>query len=286
MLQLLTGKMFQLINTSHQKKILNIAKKVEHFNMSLITNELYGLIELIRAEIPEKKKISYGRYTIIKQMGLKLYPILENLGVDVYDFALKLFENTGSDQFVRCLGIQLISIYGLELTNLKKVLSVFEKAATDKHWEMRECSAGFVRKLIKEHPAHMKKWYLTQAKSYNPDLRRFSSESIRPVADNIWFKNNPDFCFSVLENLYAEANPYPRTSVGNSLSDWARIDKEHVYRIITKLVKSRNKNSYWIAYRACRNLVKTEPIQVMNLLGVDEYVYKKRRYKRSDYQRN
>ena len=45
-------------------------------------------------------------------------------------------------------------------------------------------------------------------------------------------------------------------------------------------------NSRWIATRACRNLVKQEPVRVMDLLGVDEYRYKDRVYKRSDYQRS
>jgi hypothetical protein len=46
------------------------------------------------------------------------------------------------------------------------------------------------------------------------------------------------------------------------------------------LVASGDKNSYWIAYRACRNLVKKDPKRVMNLLGIDEYRYKKTVYKR------
>lgn len=37
---------------------------------------------------------------------------------------------------------------------------------------------------------------------------------------------------------------------------------------------------------ACRNLVKKEPLKVMDLLEVDEYRYKKKRYMRDDYHRN
>ena len=52
------------------------------------------------------------------------------------------------------------------------------------------------------------------------------------------------------------------------------------------LVERGDKNSYWIAYRACRNLVKKEPIKVMDLLKIDEYKYKNRIHRRSDYQGN
>lgn len=114
--------------------------------------------------------------------------------------------------------------------------------------------------------------------------RRFASESIRPVADNQWFKKNPEFCFKIIENLYAESKDYPRSSVGNNLSDWSRIDPERVYSIVEKLVESGDKNSYWIANRACRNLVKKEPIRVMDLLKTDTYKYKTNIYHRKDYQ--
>ena len=84
--------------------------------------------------------------------------------------------------------------------------------------------------------------------------------------------------------LFKESSPYPRTSVGNNLSDLARQNPELIYKLVEELVNSENKHSYWIAYRACRNLVKKEPIRVMDLLKVDEYKYKKRIHKRSDYQ--
>ena len=74
--------------------------------------------------------------------------------------------------------------------------------------------------------------------------------------------------------------------MGNNLSDLARQLPDLVYTLVEELVKSGDKNSCWIAYRACRNLVKKEPIKMMDLLKVDEYKYKKRIHKRSDYQGN
>jgi hypothetical protein len=67
------------------------------------------------------------------------------------------------------------------------------------------------------------------------------------------------------------ACPYPRTSVDKNLSDLARRLPELVYGLVDELVASGDKNSYWIAYRACRKLVKKEPIRVMDLLEVDMY---------------
>ena len=272
--------MFTIINTDHEKELERIVEKINHSPIQESAKKLTALIYRIREDIPIKKRISYGKYTIIKKMGFIIYPLLQQYKINPYAFSTKVVENKDFDQFLRSLGIQIISIYGKETGELKRILPIFEKAAADDYWELRECSAGFIRKLIKTYPNEMKKWYKKIVKSNDPRLRRFASESIRPVADNKWFKKRPDFCFSILKNLYHESHNYARTSVGNNLSDWSKIEKERVFKIIEQLVKENDKNSYWIAYRACRNLIKTEPNRVLDLLGIDEYKYKKNIYHR------
>lgn len=272
--------MFTIINTDHEKELERIVEKINHSPIQESAKELTALIFRIRDDIPIKKRISYGKYTIIKKMGFIIYPLLQQCKINPYTFSRKLVKNKDFDQFLRSLAIQIISIYGKETGELKRILPIFEKAAADDYWELRECSAGFIRKLIKTYPNDMKKWYKKIVKSNDPCLRRFASESIRPVADNKWFKKRPDFCFSILKNLYHESHNYARTSVGNNLSDWSKIEKERVFKIIEQLVKENDKNSYWIAYRACRNLIKTEPNRVLDLLGIDEYKYKKNIYHR------
>lgn len=276
--------MFKLINDLHLEKLQEIAKKAKKNSSVETASNLQLLLEEIRNDIPAKKRISYGRYSIIKKMGLEMYPLLVTKQIDIMSFALEIFKNTDIDQFVRSLAVQLMSIHAVEDNLSDEILQIFEMAATDSHWEMRECSAGFIRKIIAEYPSVMKQWYLKQSRASNAMLRRFASESIRPVADNKWFKKNPDFCFEILENMYEESNDYPRSSVGNNLSDWARHDKERVFEIVKELVARKNKNAFWIANRACRNLIKKEPIRVMNLLGIDTYKYKEKIYHRKDYQ--
>lgn len=74
--------------------------------------------------------------------------------------------------------------------------------------------------------------------------------------------------------------------MGNNLSDLVRRQPELVYALVAELVETGEKNSYWIAYRACRNLVKQDPLRVMDLLRVDRYHYKKTRYERADLGRD
>jgi 3-methyladenine DNA glycosylase AlkC len=109
-------------------------------------------------------------------------------------------------------------------------------------------------------------------------LRRFVSETLRPVADNRWLQKEPGTSLEILRHLFREAHPYPRTSVGNNLSDLSRRNPKMILEIVKELVEYADKNSYWIAYRACRNLVKQDPERIMDLLVVDEYHYKDRNF--------
>jgi 3-methyladenine DNA glycosylase AlkC len=137
-------------------------------------------------------------------------------------------------------------------------------------------SQMFFRKIIKKHPAIAKKILLNLVNSSYSNIRRFVSETLRPVKENKWFHDRPEYPLSILRNLFKESAAYPRTSVGNNLSDLAKRNPELVYKLVKELVDSGNENSYWIAYRACRSLVKKEPDKVMKLLKVDEYKYKNR----------
>jgi 3-methyladenine DNA glycosylase AlkC len=92
--------------------------------------------------------------------------------------------------------------------------------------------------------------------------------------------DEPESSLAILRLLFREADPYPRTSVGNNLSDLARRNPNLILAVVKELVESGDDNSYWIAYRACRNLVKQNPEQVMDLLGVDESHYKDRHFYR------
>jgi 3-methyladenine DNA glycosylase AlkC len=181
----------------------------------------------------------------------------------------------------KCVALGILSFYGL--TEIEATLGYFEAAAASSDWEMREIAQVLFRKLIAKHPNEARGFLLTLTLSPDANLRRFAAETLRPVQENKWFYQHPDYPLSILRSMFKEPSPYPRTSVGNNLSDLARRLPDIVYGLVGALVDSGDENSYWIAYRACRNLVKVDPIRVMNLLRVDEYRYKKRVYRRSDY---
>ena len=65
------------------------------------------------------------------------------------------------------------------------------------------------------------------------------------------------------------------------VAEYGKIEPSVVLEFLARVADSRNTNSYWIAYPACRNMVKGEPQQIMDLLGVDEYHYKDQNFYRS-----
>ncbi|MBN2039208.1 MAG: hypothetical protein JW864_04145 [Spirochaetes bacterium] len=274
--------MFKLIKPAHEKNIRDLIKIMKDSDLQATSGNMYYIINSIHSEIPEKKRISCGRYSIAKEVGLYMYPLFRKTEADILKTAKEIFNNTDNDQFVRSLCTQLLSLYGEETGRLETVLPVFEKAAIDDNWILRECAAGFIRKLIKKYPDEMHQWYVMMVTSDNPLKKRFAAESLRPVADNQWIKKNPDFAFSILEHLFREPESYPRTSAGNNLSDWMRIDRERTLEIVRQLAANGDKNSYWIAYRACRNLVKKEPLLAMDILKTDKYIYKDRKFFREN----
>jgi 3-methyladenine DNA glycosylase AlkC len=245
-------------------------------NIAPIVDELY-------ANIPDNKRISYGIVHVIKTLSEYLYAHLVEKDAPVYQIASHIFEEA-NDFRSKGVSLGMLSYYGLG--DYKKVLPSFESAAASSDWQMREFAQMFFRKLIAKHPDQMKEYLLKLVKSKDANIRRFVGETLRPVQENRWFYRNPDYPLAILRNMFRESSPYPRTSAGNNLSDLAKPHPALVYDLVKELVASGDKDSYWIAYRACRNLAKKDPIKVMNLLEVDEYKYKQRIYKRIDYQGN
>jgi 3-methyladenine DNA glycosylase AlkC len=240
------------------------------------------VVDDIHANIPDNKRGSYGIVYVIKVLSEYLYGRLLEAGVPVLATASHMLRASAD---AKCQGVSLglLSFHGVD--DFRSVLPHFESAAASPDWGTREFAQTFFRKLIRHHPDEAREYLMKLAKSDDANVRRFVGETLRPVQENRWFYRNPDYPLSIIKEMFKESSAYARTSVGNNLSDLARQCPDAVYDVVGGLVDSGDRNSYWIAYRACRNLVKTDPLKVMDLLKVDEYRYKERIYKRSDYHR-
>jgi len=270
-MNLLTSK----LETKIQNEILVPAIRGDY---ALASKYIDPVLQELYANIPENKRISYGRVHTIKVLAKYLCAHFSEVKAPVFEIGSQLY-TASETNWRKGVALGILANYGIH--DYESVLPYFESAAGSQDWDLREHAQMFFRRLIKAYPAEMQAFLLRLAKSEDLNLRRFVSETLRPVQENKWFYKDPDYSLTVLRHLFKEHAAYPRTSVGNNLSDLARRLPELVYGLVEELVASGDKNSYWIAYRACRNLVKKEPLRVMDLLGVDEYKYKKALYKRT-----
>ncbi len=275
-MNLLSGKLEKDIDKKIIENIIKGKYNLAVKNISLIFDKLYK-------KIPDKKRISYGRVHDIKILSKIIYDKLSEKGSINFEMAADLYEKS-NDFKNRGVALGIISYSGLE--EPKRTLPYFVSAADSSDFDTREMAQMFFRKIIKSHPPIAKKILLNLVNSSYSNVRRFVAETLRPVNENKWFHERPEYPLSILRNLFKESSKYPRTSVGNNLSDLAKQNPDLVYKLVKELVKSGNENSYWIAYRACRNLVKKEPEKVMTLLKIDEYKYKNKIYKKSARKRN
>ena len=268
------------IETQIQTKIIaNLLRK----NYNAAATHILAILNELYTTIPDNKRVSFGRVYTIQELSKQLFSNLTETNSPLYTVASALFKKSINSK-TRGVALGILSLYGTK--HYAQVLPFFEASASSPDWDMREFAQLFFRKIIQNNPDKAKTFLLKLAVSKDANARRFVSETLRPVKENQWFYKQPDYPLSVLRLLFKEGSAYPRTSVGNNLSDLARRQPELVFELVKELVESGDRNSYWIAYRACRNLVKADPARVMNLLRVDEYKYKQRVHRRSDYPRN
>ncbi|MBN1693962.1 hypothetical protein JW879_00995 [candidate division WOR-3 bacterium] len=275
-MKLLSDKLEKDIDKKITDNILKDKYNLAVNNIELIFDQLYK-------KIPDKRRISFGRVHVIKLLSKNIFEKLSEIGPVNFEIAADLYEKSKGFKS-KGVSLGIISFCGLE--DPKRTLPYFVSAADSPDFDNRELAQMFFRKIIKKHPNTAKKILLNLVSSSYSNIRRFVAETLRPVQENKWFYERPEYPLSILRNLFKESSSYPRTAVGNNLSDLAKHHPDLVYKIVKELVDSDNENSYWIAYRACRNLIKKDKNKVLNLLKVDEYKYKKKIYKRSARKRN
>ena len=265
-------------STREQEVAAAILAVLERSQAALAVENLRAFKDDLYAAIPDKKRQSRGITWVLMRLGLLLAASCHDSG-HVRAASDALFEAMELEDRLVGVPVYMMAEYGK--TYPEEVLDFFRTAGGSGHWEVREFASSGFRRVIKSNRNVALPWLRQCAQDDSPNVRRFTSETLRPVVENRWLNDAPHPSLDILQLLYCESHPYPRTSVGNNLSDLARRNPALILSIVQELVASGNRNSYWIAHRACRNIVKKEPELVMDILEVDAYHYKDRRYYRS-----
>ena len=262
-------------STQEEEVAAAILADLERSQVLLAVGKLDTLKDDLYAAIPDKKRQSRGITWVLMRLGLLMTDACRNLE-QVRTTALVLMEAMELED--RLVGVPVYMMAEFGKTYPQKTFGFFKTAAGSGHWEVREFAASGFRRIIKTNRDVSLPWLRQCAQNESPNVRRFSSETLRPVVENRWLNDAPYPSLGILRLLFNETHPYPRTSTGNNLSDLARRNPDFILSVVQELVARGNKNSYWIAYRACRNMIKKEPERVMDILGVDQYHYKGRHF--------
>jgi len=224
-MKLLNAKTEKEIDKEIINVILNGDYKLAIKNISLVFDKIYK-------NIPDKKRISYGKIHVIKTLSNYIYEKLSESESLNFDFAADLYENS-KDFKSRGVALGIISFCGLQ--EPKRTMPHFVSAADSPDFDTREMAQMFFRKIIKKHPPTAKKVLLNPVNSSYPNVRRFVAETLRPVQENKWFYERPEYPLSILRNLFKESASYPRISVGNNLGDLAEHNPKLVYKLVKEL---------------------------------------------------
>jgi 3-methyladenine DNA glycosylase AlkC len=270
--------MLQEFTDEEKRSTQKIMNELTNQRISEGIAQLRELKDEVLSAIPKKKRQSQGITWVVQRISCSIVGscIGEKQNKDI---ALTLFKHMEKDDILMGVPIFMMGEYGKQ--HPLEVFEFFQQVATSENWIVREFAQAGFRMLIQTNREIVHNWLEGAARSENPYLRRFVGETLRPVTVNRWMNKELEYSLSILRLLFHESHPYPRTSVGNNLSDLSRRNPDMVFTLVRELVAMKDKNSYWIAYRACRNLVKNHPQKVLDLLGVDEYHYKDRNYYRS-----
>jgi len=256
-----------------------IVAHIQNGNITQGIETLEKLKDDTYAAIPDKQRRSRGITWVIQRICGMIVEICSS-EENVKDIALSLYGDLRITDKLQGVPIFLMGEYGMSIPT--EVLDFFEEVANADEWEIREFAAGGFQKFLEPNKEAILPWLKRMAKSESPNVRRFVSEMLRPVSKGRWLRQEPDYSLSVLRLLFHETHAYPRTSVGNNLSDLSKDHPEKIFAVVEELIKTEDENSNWIAHRACRNLVRKYPERVMDTLGVNEYHYKDRHFYRGE----
>lgn len=193
--------------------------------------------------------------SMIKSIGTTLWKESKSKNdSDLFDIL-----KTHQSDSVRCWAVYVIGCNS-NLT-IEQKLDLIQPFAADSHFGVREIAWLAVRDDIDKNLEKSISILQIWSKNEDHNIRRFSSESIRP--NGVWckkidrLKNEPEIALPILENLKSDPSKYVQDSVGNWLNDASKTQPLFVKSLCDRwAIQSPTKETEYIIKRALRSLNK------------------------------
>lgn len=219
----------------------------------LTQNDRLHYYEPIILSIEQLKKQTVN--TVNEAIGVGLYEQIVKRDDIVF---LQVIFNHDSD-LVRCWSTYTIGKN--EKLSIEETLRQIQPFAADKHFGVREISWMVVRKKITRELDKSIEILSTWALNEDENIRRFSSESIRPRG--VWcehidaLKQKPELALNILEPLKSDSAKYVQDSVGNWLNDASKTQPSFVIELCKQWEEESNtKETKYIIKKALRTINK------------------------------
>jgi 3-methyladenine DNA glycosylase AlkC len=121
-----------------------------------------------------------------------------------------------------------VFVFGFIASESKEAFKILrEVVSQDKSWQVQEILAQAFNEYCKRTGyekalPQIKAWL----KSKNPNIRRAASEGPRIWNQREYFREHPEVAVNLLSNLKDDESEYVRKSIGNSLRDISRKEKD------------------------------------------------------------
>ncbi|SBW05501.1 DNA alkylation repair enzyme [uncultured Dysgonomonas sp.] len=225
---------------------------VDH--LALIRNILSKEYQAICIENIDRLK-SKSVMSMVKSIGENLYENIKQTNDHELFDRLKAHKSDS----VRCWAAYIVGS-NAELS-LSEKLDLIQLFAADLHFGVREIAWMAVREDITKDLDSAISILEVWSKNENPNIRRFSSESIRP--NGVWckkidrLKNNPEIALPILENLKSDSSKYVQDSVANWLNDASKTQPEFVIATCGRwVIESPTRETNYIIKGAQRTIKK------------------------------
>ncbi|MHA2224305.1 MAG: DNA alkylation repair protein [Candidatus Hodarchaeales archaeon] len=239
------------------------------FDILLTKNNHKPLQERIycmKEKIPKKQRTGKGIVWVLRQLRKQ---VQNEIPLSIQKKSLDLLIN-GDDWQIRKFTAFIATNCCLEEGYSELYVHFIRQCAVDSHFGVRESAQMAMRELLQFFRPQIHRIFEEWIIDDDQNLRRCVSESLRPVLvyGKNWIRDEPDIAIALLKNLNMDPSLYVRKSVGNNLSDISRREPKLVLATLYNWLVENNydKRTFFIARKACRNIIKEFPLEVNELL--------------------
>ncbi|TFF69147.1 MAG: hypothetical protein EU516_01480 [Promethearchaeota archaeon] len=289
-----------------KKRTLSFLQKIPKENFLQKSQELIiPLIDHLKHEyaiIPERERIGKGAIYICKHIAKELVSFLINTlqfeSNNCLDLCREFYRYDMKNDFLLLKYLSLLILAEFLSKSpqyLHRAIDLIELGATDEEWSVRETSIYPIISCLKKNPDTTLEYLNNLTNRSNENLRRLSSESLRPSGAIKWLRNanKNDKVLHLLSKLRADNSIYVRKSVGNNLKDLSKYMPEKILNLMGNWIKSskikvkddlasekrlnkEQRNVIWTIKHAMRWIRKRDPKcnkELKEILGINYILY-------------